>query len=215
MDRSRISRSVVGCVKGGDVEVGDGDGEREREAADVRRSTPLRSDWWKRSSQGMGTKTQFSGLGKTPTGELTNARGGEAGQSSTMEGAKWDLGGSPNVCFYTCLLAFFYTRVQGYMHRLMRRCLLRIEILNQSRICIQIRPRRIPPNNDLLRINLMMQLIHRPMILHINRNLLTGLTMQNRERAPHFDCFCFTIAANPEEGTDDPVLVVFATEVVV
>lgn len=31
---------------------------------------PLRSAGWKRSSQGTGTKTQFSGFGKTPTGEL-------------------------------------------------------------------------------------------------------------------------------------------------
>jgi len=31
---------------------------------------PLRSACWKRSSQGIGTKTAFSGLGWTPTGEL-------------------------------------------------------------------------------------------------------------------------------------------------
>jgi hypothetical protein len=62
MERSRTSRSVVGCGEG--VEV------REREAVEVRRSMPLRSAEWKRSSQGTGTKTQFSGLGKTPTGEL-------------------------------------------------------------------------------------------------------------------------------------------------
>jgi hypothetical protein len=35
---------------------------------------PLRSAGWKRSSQGTGTKTQFSGLGKTPTGELKELR---------------------------------------------------------------------------------------------------------------------------------------------
>ena len=57
MDRSRISRSVVG--KGDEEDW-------------VRRSIPERSAWWKRSSQGTGTKTQFSGLGKTPTGELKN-----------------------------------------------------------------------------------------------------------------------------------------------
>jgi hypothetical protein len=88
IDRSRISRSVVGGVVGfgeAEVVVGDEDwdaavdvdGEREREAVDVRRSTPLRSAWWKRSSHGTGTKTQFSGLGKTPTGELwKRERGG-------------------------------------------------------------------------------------------------------------------------------------------
>jgi hypothetical protein len=31
---------------------------------------PLRSESWKRNSQGTGTNTQFSGLGNTPTGEL-------------------------------------------------------------------------------------------------------------------------------------------------
>jgi hypothetical protein len=31
---------------------------------------PLLSASWKRSSTGTGTNTQFSGLGKTPTGEL-------------------------------------------------------------------------------------------------------------------------------------------------
>ena len=56
MERSRISRSVIG----GEVNEEDW----------VRRSIPERSAWWKRSSQGMGTKTQFSGFGKTPTGEL-------------------------------------------------------------------------------------------------------------------------------------------------
>ena len=49
--------------------------EREREAVEVRRSMPLRSAGWKRSSQGTGTKTQFSGLGNTPTGELASAGG--------------------------------------------------------------------------------------------------------------------------------------------
>jgi len=64
----------------------------------------------------------------------------------------------------------------------------------------------------------MMQLIHRPMILHINRNLLTCLTMQHREGASYFDCFCLVAAstrADPEEGANDPVLVIFATEIVV
>jgi len=40
---------------------------RDGEAKDV---LPLRSASWKRSSTGTGTKTQFSGFGKTPTGEL-------------------------------------------------------------------------------------------------------------------------------------------------
>jgi len=71
MDRSRISRSVIGCAEGAGEE---GDGARETEAVDARRSMPLRSAWWNRSSQGTGTKTQFSGLGKTPTGELPSER---------------------------------------------------------------------------------------------------------------------------------------------
>lgn len=33
---------------------------------------PPRSAWWNRSSTGIGTKTAFSGLGLTPTGELQN-----------------------------------------------------------------------------------------------------------------------------------------------
>ncbi len=34
-------------------------------------SRPLRSASWNRSSTGTGTNTQFSGLGNTPTGELS------------------------------------------------------------------------------------------------------------------------------------------------
>jgi hypothetical protein len=67
-DFSRISRSVEGVDV--DEDVGGEVGEAVREAVDASRSIPLLSAGWKRSSQGTGTNTQFSGLGKTPTGEL-------------------------------------------------------------------------------------------------------------------------------------------------
>lgn len=75
-----------------------------------------------------------------------------------------------------------------------------------------------PPHDDLLRIDLMMQLIHRSVVLHINRNLLARLAMQHRKRAPHFNGlrFAYTAAtADTEESSDDAILVVLATEVVV
>jgi hypothetical protein len=77
-----------------------------------------------------------------------------------------------------------------------------------------------PPHNNLLRIDFMMQLIHSPMILHINRNLLTCLAMQHRERAPHLYRLSLrptnpTGTADSEEGTDYAILIIFTAEVVV
>jgi hypothetical protein len=102
-------------------------------AVEVRRSIPLRSAGWKRSSQGTGTKTQFSGLGKTPTGELK-----ELGCALIFicDKRKMPIVCPPEVCLYTCLLAFFNTRVQSYVDCLVRCRFLRVEILDESRVGI-------------------------------------------------------------------------------
>jgi hypothetical protein len=83
---------------------------------------------------GIGTKTAFSGLGKTPTGELRDV----SGQTAAL---RWPKGRLPDICLDAGLLAQFSTSVQSDMDRGIRRGLLRVEILNQSRIRVQIRPR--------------------------------------------------------------------------
>ena len=82
---------------------------------------------------GIGTKTAFSGFGKTPTGELHDVSGQTA--------LRWPKGRLPDICLDASLLAQFGTSVQSDMDRRIRRGLVRVEILNQSRIRVQIRPR--------------------------------------------------------------------------
>lgn len=112
MEFSRISRSVVGVEVVGEV---------------VRRSREERSEGWNWSEQGTGMKTQFSGLGKTPTGELVKKKVDQ--KCKLIERLFLGL---PDIGFYTCLFAFFHTCVECYMDSLVRGRFLRIEILDEG-----------------------------------------------------------------------------------
>ena len=59
----------------------------------------------------------------------------------------------------------------------------------------------------------MMQLIHRMVVLHVDRNLLWGLAVQHGEGRPDLDLAIVGAAA--EQRTDDALLLVLSSEVVV
>ena len=71
----------------------------------------------------------------------------------------------------------------------------------------------VPSNDDLLGINLVMQLIHRMMILHVYCNLLGSLTVQHSERGPNFDLA--SVRARSKQRPNDPLLCISPSEVVV
>lgn len=45
----------------------------------------------------------------------------------------------------------------------------------------------VPSNDDLLRVHLVVQVVHRVVILHVYRDLLGGLAVQDRERSADLD----------------------------
>ena len=100
---------------------------------------PLLSASWKRSSTGTGVKTQFSGFGYTPTGELIV----QVCQRK-RQGIVFFLKKIPNKRLDTRLLTFLNASVYSNVYRLMRCCFLRIEVLNKSRISVEIGPCRVP-----------------------------------------------------------------------
>ena len=93
---------------------------------------PLFSASWKRSSTGTGTNTQFSGLGKTPTGEL-----GGVGVASASGYEEVDTS-RPDKSFNAGLLPLLNSCVYSDMNSMVGRCLLRVKVLNKSRVGIQI-----------------------------------------------------------------------------
>ena len=88
----------------------------------------------------MGTKTQFSDFGYTPTGDLQFVVVNRKGLICPL----WLDGYAPNVCFYARLLAVYYTRVHCQMYDLVGGCLLRVEVVDERRICVEVRPSRVP-----------------------------------------------------------------------
>jgi hypothetical protein len=58
----------------------------------------------------------------------------------------------------------------------------------------------------------MMKVIHRPMIIHINRHLLVRLTVQHSERGSNFDLI---IVARPKKRANHSVLAVRSAKVMV
>jgi len=81
---------------------------------------------------GTGTKTQFSGFGNTPTGELIVL----ACQRLRIFLVKT----IPNERLDTRFLTFFDTSVDSDVYRLVGCCFLRIEILDESRIGVEVGP---------------------------------------------------------------------------
>ena len=97
---------------------------------------PLRSASLNFSSQGIGTKTQFSGLGNTPTGELFRV----PVQSSLVYGTNWRKGqeNAPDVSRYTRIFAIHRSGIQGDMYGLMRGGFLGVKVLNQGGVCVEV-----------------------------------------------------------------------------
>lgn len=79
-----------------------------RNGRNGRNIRPLRSASLNLRSQGMGTKTQFSGFGFTPTGEL---RENISLRSDSDMGEPFGLH-SPHIRLNACLLALLDTSVQ-------------------------------------------------------------------------------------------------------
>ena len=63
----------------------------------------------------------------------------------------------------------------------------------------------VPSNNNLLGVHLMVQLIHRPVVLHVDRDLLVRLAVKDGEGRSDLD---FVLIADAEEGADDAFLAV-------
>ena len=70
-----------------------------------------------------------------------------------------------------------------------------------------------PPNDDLLRVDLVVELVHCPVVLHVHRHLLCRFAVQHRERRAyvHFSI----IRARPKKGANDAVLCIRPAQVVV
>ena len=70
-----------------------------------------------------------------------------------------------------------------------------------------------PPNDDLLRVDLVVELVHCPVVFHVHRHLLCRFAVQHRERRAyvHFSI----IRARPKEGTNDAVLCICPAKIVV
>lgn len=69
-----------------------------------------------------------------------------------------------------------------------------------------------PSNNDLLRVDLVVQIVHCAVVLHVDGDLLVRLAVQYCERGPDFD---LGLVTRPKEGTDDALLRVISAQVVV
>jgi hypothetical protein len=143
----------------------------------------------------------------------------------------------PDVCLDASLFASLNTGIESNVDSLMWYRLLRVKVLNESRICIQIRPGGIPaepivrqsftragrkekkkdhrpPHDDFFRIDFVVQLPHCSVVLHIDGHLFVRLAVQNGERISDFDYVVFG-ASNAEECADNARLGICAAEVVV
>ena len=189
---------------------------------------PARSASWKRNSHGMGTKTQFSAFGATPTGELGVASQVSVSTSSTKQKHL------PYICTYTCANALFCPCIQGDMHSWIRCGLLLIEILYEGRICaqsmlslslceslgdlflcssccipsydVELFLTHIPSSTD-------EHLEHGTVVLHVDSHLLLCLGVEDRECMCHAHCRWRWSCS--KKRPDYAVLLVCPTEVVI
>ena len=82
------------------------------------------------------------------------------------------------------------------MDGLMRRCFLRVEILDQGGKGVEVGSCRVPADDDLLGMHFMVEIVHCAVVLHVDGNLLAGLAVQDSERRPHLD---FSVVARAQE----------------
>lgn len=69
-----------------------------------------------------------------------------------------------------------------------------------------------PSNDDFFRIDFVMQLVHHPVVLHVDSDLFAGFAVQDGERSAHFD---LGLCARTEQCSNDTVLGIRTAEVMV
>lgn len=104
--------------------------------------------------------------------------------------------------------------VHGQMNSLERSYFAGIEILDESRVAVELRSSGIPANNDFFGIDTLMQLKHGTVVLHINSNFTIVLLMGNVEAVSDLN-FSTVIAANTEQSANNSFLSFVATKVVI
>lgn len=136
---------------------------------------------------------------------------------------------APDVCSNTGLLALLSSSVHRNQDSRMGSGLLRVEVLDQCRVRVEVGSRRVPEtrrfsvilryaqhyspaDDNLLRIHLVVQLVHRPMVLHIYSNLFVRLAMENGKGRSDF---YLVIIPDTEQSSNDTVLSIGSAEVVV
>jgi hypothetical protein len=90
-----------------------------------------------------------------------------------------------------------------------------VEYLNTDIVQGQLSNREkdaLPSNDDLLRVDLVVELVHRSVIFHIDSNLLARLAMENSKGRSHFD---FVPTANTEKGSNNTFLGLISSKIVV
>lgn len=72
--------------------------------------------------------------------------------------------------------------------------------------------RNSPPHNDLVRVDLLMEVKHRTVVLHVHLNLFRRLVMGHREAVPDLD---LAFGTGAEEGSNHSRLFIVASKEVV
>lgn len=96
----------------------------------------------------------------------------------------------------------------------MRCSLSRVEVLDQSTVGVELWRGSVPTNNDLIRSNLLAELIHVAVVLQVDLNLALLIVFMVRNSKTVLD-LDLGLGAGAEKGTDDTVLAIVASEVVV
>lgn len=168
-------------------------------------------------------KTQFSGFGEMPTGELKD--GGQGSSSLAVINVC-----GPDVCLHTSFVPFFSARIERKMYCLMWCRFLCVEVLYKCGVGIQGRSsgvpiqklttrihgyktRHLPSNDDFLRVHFVVQIIHLVMIIHVDCDLLCGLTMQDCKCRSYFNFS--RVGAGSKKRANNPFLCICPSEVVV
>lgn len=70
-----------------------------------------------------------------------------------------------------------------------------------------------PSNNDLLRVNFVVEIVHRAVVLHVHRDLYLRLAMKDGERRA--DLYFTIIRTGSKEGSNNAFLSICSAEIVI
>lgn len=69
-----------------------------------------------------------------------------------------------------------------------------------------------PADDNLLRVDFMMQVVHRPVVIHVHRHLLAGLAVKHSKRRADLHP---RVCPRTKESSQDPILLVRPSQVMV